>query len=100
MNDLEPHSAAPQREPLFLERDTYRRRRLMDAAGLLPFVVVFLFSIPLLWSRGDEGPAVSVVIFYIFGVWLVMAIVTAIVSIRLRDTTRVFQDDMTGHAPE
>lgn len=100
MTNLEPRNGSLQREPLFLERETYRRRRLMDAAGLLPFVVVFLFCIPLLWPRGDDGPAVSVVIFYIFGIWLVMAIVTAIVSMRLRDTTRNLQDDLTGNTQE
>jgi hypothetical protein len=55
----------------------------MDAAGLLPIFAAFLFLVPLLWPRGDEGTTTSVAIFYIFGVWLGMSVLTALVSVRL-----------------
>ena len=42
------------RQPLFVARRTYRRRRLMDAARLLPVFGAFLFLLPILWE-----PAVS-----------------------------------------
>ena len=46
------------RQPLFLARATYRRRRLRDAARLLPVVGVFLLAQPLLWPQGGAGPVV------------------------------------------
>ena len=33
-------------EPVFLERQSYRRRRLGDAAKFLPFVGLVLFLLP------------------------------------------------------
>ena len=44
------------RTSVFLERETYRRRRIMDAARLLPLLGVALFALPLLWPKpGDPG---------------------------------------------
>ncbi|MGC9371293.1 MAG: hypothetical protein ACP5DX_17295 [Paracoccaceae bacterium] len=40
-------------EPLFLERQNYRRRRMMDLARLLPVLGLFAFMLPLL--GGPEG---------------------------------------------
>lgn len=36
--------------PLFLERRSYRRRRLADAARMLPVLGTLLLLLPLLWS--------------------------------------------------
>ncbi len=41
------------RAPLFLARAVYRRRRLRDAARLLPILGLFLLLLPSLWV----GPA-------------------------------------------
>ncbi len=35
---------------IFVGRDVYRRRRLMDAARLLPVLGVLLFLVPVLWA--------------------------------------------------
>jgi len=43
---------APGR-PLFLARQAYRHRRLIDAARLLPFVGGFLFMVPVFWHPAD-----------------------------------------------
>ncbi|GAB1363942.1 hypothetical protein MASR1M32_31780 [Rhodobacter sp.] len=43
------------RRPLFLARIPYRRRRLRDAARLLPVFGTFLFILPVLWSPAGEG---------------------------------------------
>lgn len=62
---------------VFLERESYRRRRLMDAARLLPIFGVLLFLLPLLWPEpapseagADTGVAMSGAIIYVFSVWI------------------------------
>ena len=67
-------------EPLFLARETYRRRRLMDAARILPYLGVFAFLFPTLWASGT-GTASGLV--YIFAVWLILIGLALIVSRRL-----------------
>lgn len=76
-------SANPK--PIFLERQTYRRRRLADAARLLPLLGALLMGLPLLWFR-PEGEAMRTthVMMYIFGCWAVLALLSAIVSVRLQ----------------
>lgn len=66
------------RRPLFLARASYRRRRLRDAARLLPVVGLGLVVLPLfLVARTDKGLAALDVI-YLFGVWLSLIAVAAI----------------------
>ena len=67
--------------PLFLERQSYRGRRLIDFVRILPVVGAFLWSIPLLWPTG-EGSSVSIseAILYVFGVWFFMVIGSAMIS--------------------
>jgi hypothetical protein len=60
--------AAP-RAPLFLERQTYRRRRLMDAARILPVAGLVGLLVPVLWS-GDGQTSTASEAVYIFGLWL------------------------------
>lgn len=60
--------------PVFLERSTYRRRRIRDAARLLPLLGFGFFMIPLLWpvsanSDLTEPVRTSAAITYIFAVW-------------------------------
>jgi hypothetical protein len=55
---------------VYLERRTYRRRRMMDAARLLPVLGVLLFLVPLLWAPDPAEPAAtSRGVIYIFAVW-------------------------------
>jgi hypothetical protein len=67
------------RSPLFLERRSYRRRRMMDGLRMLPFLGLGLWLVPLLWPRGSAvAPEVgaviesSVALRYVFGVWAVL----------------------------
>ena len=74
--------------PRFLERRSYRQRRLMDAARLLPLLGVVLWLIPLLWPQRDpagEAAAVSTsnAILYIFGVWILLALIALFLSLML-----------------
>ena len=68
-------------EPLFLARQTYRRRRLMDALRLLPWLGVFLFGLPLLWS----APATGAGLIYIFGAWAVLIVLSFALVHRFSD---------------
>ncbi len=52
--------------PLFVARTGYRRRRVMDAARVLPILGAFLFFLPLLWA-GDSKTGMGVI--YLFAVW-------------------------------
>lgn len=78
MTGLGQEGEADQRSPsVFLERQSYRRRRLMDAARLMPVLGALLFAVPLLWpAAGDPGGAApmptSGAILYIFTVWAVL----------------------------
>ena len=72
--------------PLFLERQSYRRRRLRDAARFLPVLVMALWLLPLLWPRGGAAGAVGTaqVILYVFGVWLGAIAATLLLALPLR----------------
>lgn len=68
----------------FVERRTYRRRRLMDIARLLPILGALLFLMPLMWPDPDPYPApgshggmpMSSAITYIFVVWALLIAVS------------------------
>ncbi|AHD00574.1 hypothetical protein [Leisingera methylohalidivorans] len=58
------------------ERQTYRRRRLMDIARLLPVLGALLLALPLLWPEASTHPAardgvsMSTAFIYVFAVWI------------------------------
>lgn len=58
--------------PLYLARRSYRRRRLIDALQLLPFLLFALWVLPLLWGGGDTGRPIgegSRAFVHVFLVW-------------------------------
>ena len=76
------------REPLFLARQTYRRRRVADAARLLPLLGVLLFMLPLLGAAGAgdggaETGATSVGGIYVFAVWAGLILAAGLLSVPL-----------------
>ncbi len=75
---------SPERTPVFLARRSYRRRRLADAARLLPIVGAVLFCIPLLWRGPDGTTGTNGVMFYIFGLWIALAVIAGVISRHLR----------------
>lgn len=86
-----------KRPPLFLERQSYRRRRLTDAARLLPLLGVALFLVPLFWSGGggDDGVgavgpsiATSRAIVFIFGTWAFLIVAAALLGKGLKHLGR------------
>ncbi|MGY6534743.1 MAG: hypothetical protein ACXIVG_05295 [Pararhodobacter sp.] len=71
------------RPPLFVDRTIYRRRRLMDAARLLPVVGLVLILLPVLWSRaGGQGIAAEAI--YLFALWAFLVLIAAAMAGPLR----------------
>jgi len=67
--------------PEFLERDSYRQRRLRDVGRALPLFAMVLFLLPLFWQwDAANAPAPSTTLIYIFGVWTLFVILAAILS--------------------
>lgn len=72
------------RRPLFLARAPYRRRRLRDAARLLPVLGLFLLLLPLLWAPEARTALRAGDVVYFFGVWLVLIALAAAFAPGLR----------------
>ncbi len=83
------------RPPLFLARAVYRRRRLRDAARLLPLMGVFLLVLPLLWSHGAADGAGQDWT-YIFGIWAVLIALAAALAPGLAASDRDGAQDVAG----
>jgi hypothetical protein len=68
----------PIQPPVFLERRSYRQRRMMDALRLLPVLGVLLWLFPLFWPSpsglpgASEPMAMSGAVIYVFVVWLLL----------------------------
>ncbi|NDR59444.1 hypothetical protein FPS10_23915 [Pseudoruegeria sp. M32A2M] len=73
------------RVPLFLGREIYRRRRIMDAARLLPAFGTALLLLPMLWAH-DHGTAAGAV--YTFLVWFLLIFAAAFLAHRLSEPLR------------
>ena len=60
----------PPRPPEFLARRSYRLRRLMDAARLLPIFGLLLLLLPMLRAGSDAAaPPTAMEGVYLFAVW-------------------------------
>ncbi len=66
----------PPPSSVFLERRSYRRRRLMDAVRLLPIFGALMLMLPLFWPTGQSAPdaavSMSTAVIYVFVVWLLL----------------------------
>lgn len=91
-----------QRPSVFLERETYRRRRIMDAARLLPILGLALFAIPLLWptpadvAASGEPVPMSAAVLYVFGVWAFLIVLAFLFGLKSRGWGPA---GSTGHRP-
>ena len=70
------------RKAVFLERASYRQRRLRDVARMLPLLGTVLWLLPLAWRDSDTGTSTTLI--YIFGVWFLLIVLSALVSHALR----------------
>jgi hypothetical protein len=56
--------------PRFVAPDAYRRRRLVDAARILPFAALILMLLPMAWQpAGSEGRDTAGDTVYLFALW-------------------------------
>jgi hypothetical protein len=81
-------------QPLFLARELYRRRRLMDAARALPLAGAVFFMLPLIWlapaapepsavgaAAGGSGTGTAGL--WLFGLWIVLLGLAGVIAHRL-----------------
>lgn len=71
---------------VFLERRSYRRRRLIDGLRLLPFVGAWLFLLPVFWpgEGTEQAPSMSVALYYVFGAWLALTVACGVLVMVIR----------------
>ena len=70
-----------QPPPLFLARRAYRRRRMMDAARMLPLLGAVLLMIPALWQpEQTAAPDTARGAVYLFGVWAALILAALVMS--------------------
>ena len=86
--------------PIFLQRASYRQRRVRDAAKLLPFLGIVLWAIPLAWIHGDETrDAGTSGLIYVFVVWVALIVLTGALASRIRADTPDTDQGGGGSAP-
>lgn len=88
----------------FLERQTYRRRRLMDAARLLPVLGAVLLALPLLWAGPDGDMPESAAStarggIYVFAVWTGLIVCAVLIGRPLARTDAPEPRDMRRDPP-
>ena len=67
--------------PLFLARRAYRRRRMMDAARLLPLAGCVLMMLPALWHPATTPePDTARGTVYLFGIWALLILAALALS--------------------
>lgn len=62
------------KQPLFLARTVYRKRRLRDAARMLPIFGFVLMMLPMLWPHSGANWV------YLFGIWVGLIASAAILA--------------------
>lgn len=79
---------ARRAQPLFVERSGYRQRRIMDALRLLVILGAGLWMVPVIWPGADapgaEAVRTSRALFYVFGVWILLIVISAALAFRLK----------------
>ncbi|MDZ7904970.1 MAG: hypothetical protein U5N55_03750 [Cypionkella sp.] len=90
-----------QRQPLFLARANYRKRRLRDGARILPVFGAMLLCWPLLWPA--TAPQIVAHWLFLFGAWAGLIAVAAVLSRGLADAENSAhggQDSLAGSPPD
>lgn len=94
----------PHRDkPWFLARQSYRKRRVIDAARVLPIFGTVFFLLPILWDVGGTGaadpdaqPHLAQRGLYLFAVWGGLVICAAIIAAQLRPDAGPETEPMAG----
>lgn len=88
-------------QPLFLARRSYRRRRLMDGARLLPLFGAVLVLLPALWQPGaTPAPDTGRGGIYLFTVWLLLVLAAAALARGLAPALDAEDEAEEGRQPE
>lgn len=91
----------PPRTPQFLGRDSYRMRRVMDAARILPVFGLILLLLPLMRHSPEfEAPPTAAEAVYLFIVWAVLIIATFLLSLWLRRALDLSESGTRPAPPE
>ena len=86
--------------PLFLARRSYRRRRMMDAARLLPLLGLVLILLPMLWHPEDTAvPDTARGLIYLFAVWVFLILAAAALARGLAPALDA-EEEAEGSTPE
>lgn len=86
---------AQEPRPMFLERASFRRRRLSDAAAIIPFFGIVLLCIPAIWASESRTATAMV---YVFTVWAVLILVVGLIARRLKEPVQ--DDDPQNMSPD
>ncbi len=88
----------PPRPAAFLERRAYRRRRLADAARMLPVLGLVLFLVPVLWPAAETGgPGTGRGGLYLFAAWAGLILAAALIA---RPLSRGDRDEVDADGGE
>ncbi len=81
----------PPKQPVFLERGVYRRRRVVDAVKLLPMLGVAVFLLPVLLlddTQAEQNSTASRLVFF-FCAWASLICIAFVLSRWLRPSEDV-----------
>lgn len=95
--------SGPPSSSTFLQRRSYRKRRIADAARFLPMAGIILLLIPLLMDRSsdvDLAARTSRVGLYIFGLWAVLIVIAAVLARWLRKDDGATSEDGAEGEPQ
>ena len=86
-----------KKPPIFLERDRYRTRRLVDGLRVLPIMAAILWVFPAIWTHDAENPPnIAQGAIYFFCTWAIMIGVSFLLVRRLRHSAEFWQDRQSG----
>ena len=71
-------------QPMFLRPQSYKLRRLVDGARMLPALGAVLVYIPLLWQAGSMPVSTVGAGLYLFGIWFGLILLAGALAPALR----------------
>jgi len=74
----------PPSEPLFVARRGYRRRRLEDAARLMPLLGAIVLGTPLLWATTTTRATIV----FVFVGWAALIVISMLIGRALRHSDK------------
>ena len=98
-----PDPARPTARPaqtIFLEPQPYRRRRLIDAARLLPILGGFLTIVPPVLLPGGTLGSTSTLLMYLVFVWICLVVAAALIARHMRALDKMPDPQIRPTAPE